>query len=826
MLSWIKLTTILLLFAAPTSGQSDDLVGGLMSPGLNFLPRKVREQMIYEVPWLAGEWAETRWRVALEERDFQREGASGLTLGAAQLYEVRVGELVNLKTRTYEDVDSEWVDFKNQAQWNSLLNHDLGHDSRGRFRWEFPDPEEGGIVFYYRHRERYEGREQERTKWGRANNVEEGRDVSFIDEHELRFSPERQVMDEVGFNLNWWLTPKTLLDFSTVYRTGEDTLKEQRIEYDSRSGTQGLPGAPAQRGYRYDPKTDVIEDGIITEATSIRDRSRVERQLKDEIEEKRRYAFQGSLRHELSERAWMKFDSEYAFKETREPDRQDTEYAEEDTAVFSYVLDGRRPIFTLDRLPTDVFGLRKVEFEDNIKRRWLQSHRVALHHEVRRGLEFEVGGFWRAERDFRDVDYRRFEPTNSPAQSGFDSEILGSGTSSVDGILIGPNLDPGLARGIDLGPLIPTSAENIYKTAREDYDARREVMGTWLQYRWEPNLQWRVHAGARLEYEREKHQATEAFWNGSENFGNFIFPANPVATNEVHAKKTSRNVLPSLLIEYQPEEEQYYSLQVRQSLQRARLWELAPIFAADEDKGTAPRVVMGNPDLDPSRQTQLSLVRDHAFAPGSFLRLSMEYWHLEDPLTRASWFQPYRIDQPGVTNTGLRNYRFEQTIAGRKGSLGRLGAHYAQQLSFLPYPLDQVSVFGSYSYTISEQEVSVDGNRRDTNLTYQPEHRALLGVFLRSPKWRARVFANFNSDYLVRVGESENATAGAGDLSVQARITMDAALEYRLNERWEFFMEGRNLLNTPLEITEGSDERRTHWERQGASVRLGFQAFF
>jgi hypothetical protein len=303
MLSWIKLTTILLLFAAPTSGQSDDLVGGLMSPGLNFLPRKVREQMIYEVPWLAGEWAETRWRVALEERDFQREGASGLTLGAAQLYEVRVGELVNLKTRTYEDVDSEWVDFKNQAQWNSLLNHDLGHDSRGRFRWEFPDPEEGGIVFYYRHRERYEGREQERTKWGRANNVEEGRDVSFIDEHELRFSPERQVMDEVGFNLNWWLTPKTLLDFSTVYRTGEDTLKEQRIEYDSRSGTQGLPGAPAQRGYRYDPKTDVIEDGIITEATSIRDRSRVERQLKDEIEEKRRYAFQGSLRHELSERA-------------------------------------------------------------------------------------------------------------------------------------------------------------------------------------------------------------------------------------------------------------------------------------------------------------------------------------------------------------------------------------------------------------------------------------------------------------------------------------------------------------------------------------------
>jgi len=809
-----------------SEGQSHDLTGGMTSPGLGFLPRKIREQMIYEVPYLSSESGESDWRVALEARDFQREGASSLTLQAAELYENRVGGLVNVKTRSYEDVDAELVDVKVYQQWNSLFSDEMGGQARLRLRWEAPDPAEGGIVFYYRHRERYAGREQERTKWGRANNLPEGNLISFIDEHELRSSPERQIMDEVGANLNWWLTPLTHLDLSAVYREGEDRLIEQRIEYDTRSGTIGLPGAPPRRGYRYDTATDEIEGGIVRGATSIRDRSRVERQLKDEVEEKRRYGLVGSLRHEVGERSWLRFDSEFAFKENREPNRQDTEYAEEDTAVFSYVLGGDRPIFTLDPLPSDVFGLRKIEFEDNLKREWFQNHRATWHQEIRPGHELESGAFWQSRRDFRDVNYRRFEPAGSPATSGFDSEVGGGGGSSVDGIFFGPDLDPARARELDPASLVEQSAEGIFKTAREDYDARREVMGTWLQYRWEPSRDWRFHAGLRLEHARGDYEAQEAYWNGGENFGNVIFPANPVTTEKVREKRNHSDILPSLLLEYQPEEGRYYGMQLRQSLQRASLWELAPRFAADEDNGTAPTVFLGNPDLAPSRQTQLTLTRDHAFAPGSFLRLSAEYWHLADPLSRASWFEAYEIDRPEVSNTGLRNYRFEQTVAGSRGSLARVGASFAQQLSFLPHPFDRAGIFGSYTLTGSSQEVSVGGNERGVDLTYQPTHRAMAGIFFRGPQWHGRVFANFHSDYLISVGESENATAGAGDLSVAARLTMDAAVEYRLSENWEFFLEGQNLLNTPLEIYEGSDERRTHWERQGANIRLGFHGLF
>ena len=825
-LKCVLVVTFVLQGAEICHAQSDDLIEGMTSPSLGFLPRKVREQMIYEVPYRVGESAQSTWRVAQDKRDFQREGATNLTLSAAELYELRVGGLGNVKTRTYDDVDSEWIDLKSYGQWNSLLSDHFGSQTRLRLRWEFPAPEEGGVVFYYRHRERYAGREQERTKWARANDLPEGNNIPFIDEHELRHSPERQVMDELGFNVTWWPTPRTHLDFSAVYRKGEDHLIEQRREYDSRSGTIGLPGSRVRRGYVYDEDTDVIEAGVVTEATSLADRSRVERQLKDETEEKQRYGWTGAIQHELGERSWLRFDSELAFKENREPDRQDTEYAEQDTAVFHYTLDGNRPIFRLDPLPWDVFGLRKVEFENNLKREWYQQHRLSWHHEVERGHELEGGGFFQRRRDFRDVNYQRFEPRDSPAMSGFDSEIRGMGSTSANGISIGPDIDPGLARGLNFSQLVEQEAEGIYKTAREDYDTKRDVMGAWAQYRWEPSEAWRFHAGARLEYSRGVYRAKQAYWNGSENFGNVIFPANPVATEETEKRRKHSDILPSLLLEYQPEENSYWAFQAKQLLQRSRLWELAPRLAVDEDRGTAPSVLSGNTNLEPSRQTQVSLIRDHAFAAGSFLRLSAEYWDLDDPMTRASWFQPYEIPHPDVTNTGLRNYRFEQTISGKSGSLIRFGSYYAQQLSFLPHPFDQMGVFGSYTLTSSEQNVEVGGNSRQTDLSFQPDHRALLGIFFRGPSWHGRVFTNFHSDYLVSMGEARMSTGGAGDHFVDSRITLDAAFEYRFSDHWEFYVEGANLLNTPLRIYEESERRQTHWERHGAAIRIGFHAFF
>jgi hypothetical protein len=76
------------------------------------------------------------------------------------------------------------------------------------------------------------------------------------------------------------------------------------------------------------------------------------------------------------------------------------------------------------------------------------------------------------------------------------------------------------------------------------------------------------------------------------------------------------------------------------------------------------------------------------------------------------------------------------------------------------------------------------------------------------------------------MGEARMSTGGAGDHFVDSRITLDAAFEYRFSDHWEFYVEGANLLNTPLRIYEESERRQTHWERHGAAIRIGFHAFF
>lgn len=801
----------------------------VVTPGLAFLPRRVREKMIFEPAYDLADPAYRPWRVALNDRDFEREGASQLALIPANLFEYRVGDLVNVRTRNYNNVNGEVAELRANAQFNDLFPDDLGYGARARLRYEFPGPHEGGIVFYYQHRERFEGRAQERTKWAQAQNTPGGSDLIFIDEHELRLSPERQVMDEVGLNLDWWITPKTRFNVSTVYREGDDELVEQRTEFDTRSGTLELPGQPPRRGYRYDATTHQIENGIVTSATSIPGAGRLERQLHTETEEKRRYGFVTSLSHSFNERSWLRIDGEFANWRKLEPDRQDTEYGLRDDISFSYSLTGSgRPIFELAPFNLNDLGLRKVEFENNLEERQFQHYRATFHHELKRGHEIEAGSFFIQRTDVRNVRYQRFEPNPSPRPGGFVNEIQGPGSSSVDGINLGPNMDPSSASRIDISSLQFLATESAYKSAREDYDAERNISGGWLAYHWEPNRKTRIRGGVRLEHSREDHRAFEALWTGTESVVSPIpiLNRNRLVITPTRARRNDTFLLPSVLLEYQPDTEVYYSFQVHQSLQRPHLWESVPSFAATQDDGVAPRVFAGNPDLAPSRQTQITFTRNHAFDSGAFLSTSLSYWDLRDPISSASWFQPFKIEHPDIVDTSLRNFRFEQAQAGNNGQLFQANIHYAQQLSFLPHPFDQFGVFGNYSYTQSSHDIEVGGNQRNVDLTFQPEHRGLLGLFYRSPSWRINLFANMHSDYLISVGQTRNSPSGAGDIFAENRITLDSFIEYRINESAELYLGAYNLLDTQLRLYEGTPQRQTRTEFYGRSFQLGMNYFF
>ena len=74
------------------------------------------------------------------------------------------------------------------------------------------------------------------------------------------------------------------------------------------------------------------------------------------------------------------------------------------------------------------------------------------------------------------------------------------------------------------------------------------------------------------------------------------------------------------------------------------------------------------------------------------------------------------------------------------------------------------------------------------------------------------------------------ATAPTGtdtDTYLRARLTMDAGASYAVSSRVRIYLEGKNLLNTPLEYTEGpSWYRPIQREFYGLTIIGGVRASF
>lgn len=825
------LTKILLVACLALAGPGQtgraatvDRPEGLQSPGIVFMPRKAREAFIFHEPAAVGELSRTYWLEGWDEREVEKEGAAEQALEQNSIYEERVGGWVTLKTRPHHKVDSEWVDFRARLLYNDRFGHGWKPDTRMRLRWGFGDVYDSGLVLYYRHRERTEGRERELTDWATALNTTDnlGTDALFIDEHEVRFSPEEHEMDEVGGRLDWWLTPETELTVSAVYRESEQSLVEHRQEFDTRSGTRGLPGAIPDRGNQYASGT--LEGDVLIAGQTLTATPRLEYELKDEVEEKERWAVDARLRHELGdERRYLQWDWEHAYKEKAEPNRQDTEFARKSTG-FAYELlnlDGDRvPVFSAgaEETPGADYGLRKWERENNRERKWFDHYRGLVHWSLSPHWEIQSGLFYHRRRHFEDINLlRRDDPDWQRSGQLFAADAF----LDEEG-----RLDDALLRAVDTSDLEPQEARNQFRSFSEDFDSKRALLGGWAQLRWEPGPQWRLRVALRYEETHGDYDGYRAQWNGGESFGNIIFPKIPVSVRPVTKESRHEHLLPLLRLEYQPARNLHFSLDLRQSLQRADLWELAATEAYDLDGGTAPEAILGNPDIEPSVQSQLHAAANWAYATGSLIRVYGEYWRLSNPIARASWFQAFALPDPEIDDSFTANYRFEQTLNGETGRLYRAGLNWTHLLSQLPHPLDQCGLFGTAEITRSEQTIEVGGQKRFTDLVSMPSLRGTAGLYYDSPRWNVLLYGDYHDPYLFRVGGQRTGASGTGDQFVDDHLTLNLRMEYKLTQQFEISAEVRNLTDSPLRFYEGTAQRQTYREFTGRFMYVGLHLFF
>ncbi len=208
-------------------------------------------------------------------------------------------------------------------------------------------------------------------------------------------------------------------------------------------------------------------------------------------------------------------------------------------------------------------------------------------------------------------------------------------------------------------------------------------------------------------------------------------------------------------------------------------------------------VTVGNPNLKPTIGQNFDLTLEYYPGDGQIASAGLFYKQFKNYILLSQQIvgsYPF----PGLTNTITTVQSYSNGPAHADG----FEAQYQQQLTFLPAPFNGFGYSGNITLVDSRAEI----------------HPGIYGLLPSTSKrtWNAAIFyerspieIRLAADY---VGQNlfsfGSVTSNATDDYSSARLTMDLGSSYTLAPQVKLYFDAKNLLNTPLEFTEGPSQSR------------------
>lgn len=363
---------------------------------------------------------------------------------------------------------------------------------------------------------------------------------------------------------------------------------------------------------------------------------------------------------------------------------------------------------------------------------------------------------------------------------------------------IGPAISLTSVRLLSAGNL-GTIADDAAADASGNYDDRENVFAGYGQYSARFG-KFGVLAGVRVE-------ATRATYDGNLYNGD-------ADTNTPASERNSYNdVFPTLQGRYYFRDDLVGRLTYSSGIARPGFQQITP--GASFSVSTAS-VSIGNPSLKPTIGQNLDATLEWYPGDGQIAAAGLFYKWFHDYILRTQ-----QIDSgyplPGLTGVVTTVDSYSNGPAHADGIEGQ----YQQQLKFLPAPLDGLGYSANFTLVDSRAEI----------------HPGIYGLLPSTSKvtWNAAVFYERNplelrlaADYVGQNLFSFGTTEGnATDVYSHSRLTMDFGSSYALRHEVSVYFDAKNLLNTPLEFTEGrSDSRPIQREFYDVTLLAGVRLSF
>ncbi len=231
---------------------------------------------------------------------------------------------------------------------------------------------------------------------------------------------------------------------------------------------------------------------------------------------------------------------------------------------------------------------------------------------------------------------------------------------------------------------------------------------------------------------------------------------------------------------------------------------------------TNASVTVGNPALKPTIGQNVDATVEWYPGDGQIASAGVFYKWFHDYILLSQQIVPgYPL--PGLADTITTVQSFSNGPAHADGIEGQ----YQQQFKFLPAPFDGFGVSGNFTLVDSKAEIhpGMTGLLPSTSkVTWN------AAVFYEKDPIQVRLAAGYRSQNLFAFGST---VGDSTDVYSRQRTTLDLGATYAVAHSVKLYFDAKNLLNTPLEFTEGrSDARPIQREFYDVTLLAGVRMSF
>lgn len=361
-----------------------------------------------------------------------------------------------------------------------------------------------------------------------------------------------------------------------------------------------------------------------------------------------------------------------------------------------------------------------------------------------------------------------------------------------------------------------------------DYEATEDIFANYIMYKRKRN-KWSLLAGLRY----------EGTWVDYDGYffktykGRFFDTLQPL-----NSKKNYQQFLPMFHLKYAKDYRTNFRFAFTKTYSRPNFEDILP-YKKEQEGGTGDEIQFGNPNLKFAESLNFDLLYEKYFQQKGLLQIGLYYKRIDHFVFHYKRF--VHLDS-NFSSAGLKEVTMAQN--GLFAHVYGAEISFNRKLTFLPSVFSNLGIYSNYTFTASDAYINervpvekldevfiygADGNgftyqnsnRERITLPGQAMHTLNFGLFYDVKRIFAQVVMNYQDNFLLQLGQEKTF-----DLYYASNFRLDALLDFRYNDKWNFFFQANNLTNAPLMMYLGSkdylkqQEFYSFWFRAGVRFQI------